>query len=295
MARSRTGWASGEKIVAGDWVRNLYRYQEAAEKFYGGDVETLRHALLLGVVRARVELCETGSWAWWDDGDDEKYNPTAGNSHEAQWRPVRPVGTYQLTGWFYLDRSRASKIAHGQTLSDLLVSVSEEEENFLGLTFRVEKLIDLNDLWFEPSAYPNRVIGPEDEALDYMADNIQSLTSDPAVIARFQAAANVGGEGFDFDSFIALRGQYEALSTMAVAKAAMDAVREEHRQQRARGGKAKAANDPKAKAMAEIREEWERRRRPGASFAREMHSKFAGILESEASIKNAISRWRKES
>jgi hypothetical protein len=281
--------------MAGDWMRSLFRYQEAAEKFYGGDVETLRQALLLGVVRARVELCDKGSWAWWIDGDEEEYNPTAGNSHEAQWQPVRPVGTYQLTGWFYLDRSSASKIAHGQLLSDLLVSVNEEEERFLGLTFRVEKHIDLNDLWFEPSVHPDRVIGAEDEALDYMADNIQSLTSDPGTIARFQAAANVGSEGFDFESFNALRAQYDALSTTAVAKAAMDAVRKEHRHQSARGGKAKAANDPKAKAMAEIREEWERRRRPGASFAREMHGKFAGILESEGSIKNAISRWRKES
>lgn len=61
-------------------------------------------------------------------------------------------------------------------------------------------------------------------------------------------------------------------------------------------GKAKArwTNDPKAAAMAEIRDEWERRRRPGAAFAREMHAKYSGVIASEASIKNAISRWRKE-
>ncbi len=281
--------------MAADRARNLYRYEEAVENFYGGDEETLRQALLLGLVRGRVELCDKGQWAWWVEGDDKDGNPPTGQSKDARWNADWPVGTYSLTGWFYLDRNRASKVAHGRMLSELLVSVSEEEETFLGLTFRVEKLIGLNDMWFEPSAHPDRVIGPEDEALDEMANNVSALTDDLAVIARFEAAANAGGERFDFDSLSVLYREYSALQQVTVAKAAMQLVREEQRQQRVRGGKTKAANDPKSKAMAEIRGEWERRFRPGASFAREMHGRYAGIIDSEASIKNAISRWRKES
>lgn len=223
-------------------MRKLYRYKEAAEKFYGGDEESLRHALLLGVVRARVELCDPAEWVWWVEGDTKEGLPEAGNTEEARWEPVRPLGTYQLTGWFYLDRSSASKIAHGRMLSDLLVSADEEEEYFLGLTFRAKSLVDLNDLWFEPSEYPDRAIGPEDEALDEMASNIHTLTDDPRVIARFQAAANAGSEGFGFEPMNTLIGEYHTLGQLAVAMSAMASVREEQRQERAKGGYAKAAN-----------------------------------------------------
>lgn len=64
---------------------------------------------------------------------------------------------------------------------------------------------------------------------------------------------------------------------------------------RSRGGQRRAANDPRSQAMIEIRTEWERRRRPGASFARDMAIKYQtrGIGISEGGIKNAIGRWRR--
>lgn len=54
--------------------------------------------------------------------------------------------------------------------------------------------------------------------------------------------------------------------------------------------------DPKGRAMREIRTEWERRRRPGGSFAREMarHYQQKEIDLTEGGIKNAIGRWRRE-
>ena len=64
-----------------------------------------------------------------------------------------------------------------------------------------------------------------------------------------------------------------------------------------KGGKARLKNDPKARAMLEIREAWEVARRSGASFAKEMAMKYqtAGLDLTEGGIKNAITRWRKES
>ena len=55
--------------------------------------------------------------------------------------------------------------------------------------------------------------------------------------------------------------------------------------------------DPKSRAMKEIQSEWQRAGRPGASFARDIAKKYhlAGIELTEGGIKNAISRWRKES
>ncbi|MBS0216375.1 MAG: hypothetical protein JSR50_11560 [Proteobacteria bacterium] len=62
-------------------------------------------------------------------------------------------------------------------------------------------------------------------------------------------------------------------------------------------GLKRAENDPKAKAMHEIRREWENRQQPGRGFAKEMAFKYQqeGVDLSEGGIKNAISRWRRES
>lgn len=64
-----------------------------------------------------------------------------------------------------------------------------------------------------------------------------------------------------------------------------------------KGAKARAAKDPKARAMEAIRAEWERRHRPGGKFAADMARQHQqqGIEISEGSVKNAITRWRKES
>lgn len=61
-------------------------------------------------------------------------------------------------------------------------------------------------------------------------------------------------------------------------------------------GRKRWDDDPKAKAMSLIRAEWEKKNRPGASFARDMARMFQkqGIDISEGGVKNAISRWRKE-
>lgn len=71
----------------------------------------------------------------------------------------------------------------------------------------------------------------------------------------------------------------------------------EPRERAVKAAKVAKANDPKAQAMLEIREAWKLAHRPGASFAKEMALKYqtAGIDLSEGGIKNAISRWRRES
>lgn len=64
------------------------------------------------------------------------------------------------------------------------------------------------------------------------------------------------------------------------------------------GGKSRSETNDKAKAMREIKDEWETMRagrskqRSDARFAREMIAKHP-IIENEGSIKNAIVRWRK--
>lgn len=73
-----------------------------------------------------------------------------------------------------------------------------------------------------------------------------------------------------------------------------DAALQRQREDRKRGAAAKIASDPRSTAMAQIRAEWEGRHRPGAAFAREMHAKYAGVITSERSIANAISRWRRQ-
>ena len=64
--------------------------------------------------------------------------------------------------------------------------------------------------------------------------------------------------------------------------------------QAARNARKRWAGDPKAAAMAEIRQKWEKEGRPGASFARRMHAQYAAVITSNGAIENAIGRWRKE-
>ncbi len=62
---------------------------------------------------------------------------------------------------------------------------------------------------------------------------------------------------------------------------------------------AKAAN-PAVRAMDEIRKAWSALQVAGApypgdaSFAKTVHSRYAHVISNEGSIKNAISRWRRE-
>lgn len=64
-----------------------------------------------------------------------------------------------------------------------------------------------------------------------------------------------------------------------------------------RGGVAKRHKNPKSAAMAAIKDEWRRQHRPGGGFARTMAARYQreGLDITEGGIKNAISRWRKES
>lgn len=235
-------------------MRKLYRFKEAAERFYGGDEESLRHALLLGVVRAKVELCDIGEWVWWVDSDEPNRwvdmephgeNPKDGSTQDARWKPkIGHKGSYELVGWFVLDRSRASKIAHGRFVSDLLLSVDEEEECFLGLTFRVNKPVDLADMWFEPSDSPERVFDAQDEALDEMAESVAKLTDDPTVVARFEAAANAGADGLGPEALTQLQRDFGFLQTTAVIEATLKRARAPQ----SKGGKAKAAKTAEAKS-----------------------------------------------
>lgn len=62
-----------------------------------------------------------------------------------------------------------------------------------------------------------------------------------------------------------------------------------------------AAARAKAEAMRAIHREWvemqkagAKRRMTDAEFARKMHAKYGGVITSEGSIKNRISKWRKE-
>lgn len=63
---------------------------------------------------------------------------------------------------------------------------------------------------------------------------------------------------------------------------------------RTKGGFARWKNDPRSRAMTEIREAWEKAGRPGAAFARQIHTRYADVITSERSIESAISRWRRE-
>lgn len=64
---------------------------------------------------------------------------------------------------------------------------------------------------------------------------------------------------------------------------------------------ASKAKDPRTAPMSDIRSEFDRWQageshyKDVASFARKMHAKHAGTIENEVSIKNAVTRWRKES
>src|SRR5690606_19490 len=111
-------------------MQRLLQFQEAAERYYGGDQETLRQSVGLGLIRAKVELVGTGQWAWWVDYDwidcdDDASAPESGKTETCEWRRVRH-GAYELAGWFYLSRRVAAKIAHGVSPDMLLASVEEE-------------------------------------------------------------------------------------------------------------------------------------------------------------------------
>lgn len=271
-------------------MRKLYRFKEAAEKYYGGDEETLRQALLLGVVRARMELCDVGQWAWWDG--DEADLPDSGSSEHAKWRRVGEAN-YELTGWFYLSHRAASRIAHGATPSVVVIAESEEEECFLGLSFHVSKSLALEDLWFEPSADNGRFRQPEDELLDEMADMVSAFSKDQSEVARFEAAAQAGGGALDFEQIQQLVHDFQSLQTRALVSAALKRAREPQ----SKGGKSRAEKDPKAQAMIEIEKVWRSRNRPGGKFAADMAREYQtrGIDLTEGGIRNAITRWRKES
>lgn len=272
----------------------LYKFDEAADKYYAGDKETLRHAILLGVVRARVEVCEIGQWVWWECDTDD--TPQSGSSEHARWKHLDHA-SFELTGWFYLGYRAASKLAHGSNLTCFLVSESEDEEWIGGLTFVVKKSITLSDLWFEPSLdAPGRFRQPEDEFLESMADRVSELTNDSMIIAKYEAAALAGGGRMDIDHIQRFVDDFKNMEAAALIMATRKSVHEEYRQQRARGGKNKAANDPKVRAMSEIKIEWLRQHRPGGAFARDMAIKYQreGLDISEGGIKNAIGRWRKD-
>ena len=196
-----------------------------------------------------MELCQVGHWAWWVDETDDDGAPESGKCEFAQ-RHRRRHGAYDLTAWFYLSPRAASQVAHGRELASSVVSIDEDEESFSGLMFSVTLPIKLDDLWFEPSAYPERMIQPEDETLDYMADNIHTLVNEPAVIARFEAAAAVGGERLNLDIFRRFQGEYAELLTTAIVKATFQAARAPQ----SKGGRAKA--EKTAGARDAVRESW---------------------------------------
>lgn len=74
---------------------------------------------------------------------------------------------------------------------------------------------------------------------------------------------------------------------------------EQERECRRKGGIERHRRDPKHEAMTAIRVEFKRwqsgkvRYVNDAEFAKMMHTDYAGILDNEGSIKNAVSRWRK--
>jgi hypothetical protein len=250
-------------------MRKLYRFDEAAERFYGGDRETLRHALLLGVVRARVELCGTGHWAWWSDESDDESAPDSGETDLARWKRLRN-GAYSLTGWFYLSRRDASRVAHGLPQSWRLLAVSEDDEEFLGLLFRVHRGVTLSDLWFEPSEYPDRERALEDEALDHMADGVHALTDDVSTITAFQAAAAVGADGLSVTTLLELQQKYSRLQTNALVLAATKAARAPQ----AKGGRAKAAkNEP---IRAQVLDAWAKQDKRGRGVKTAFVTRHAG-------------------
>lgn len=230
-------------------MRTLYRFDEAAEKLFAGDAEALRQAVVLGRERALIELHCMAPWAFWGEEDDVTTLPASGENERARWRNT--TKDHELIGWFYVSAEQAGKIAHGRAVSGLYVCPDLEDEHFLGLVFYVARTVELSDLWFECVAQPPRLDCPEDEALQYMAAEVASLTEDRSTVIRFGAAANVGMEGLDPAAFKKLVSDFDELQTLAIVKAAMKSAR----QGQSKGGRAKAAkNEPKRAA---VREAWE--------------------------------------
>ena len=88
---------------------------------------------------------------------------------------------------------------------------------------------------------------------------------------------------------------YSALKSLMVESIIKKGV---ERVKSARAGKGKAANNAATKAMSDIKQIWQKQNasktyRGDASFSKSIHSKYPDI-ENEGSIKNAISRWRRE-
>lgn len=239
----------------------MLRFDEAAATHFGGDAETLRQSLLMGLIRAKAEVVSTGTWAWWRDADDADVLPETGKSAACRWRHLHG-GSYELAGWFYISHRAATLIAHGKATQEILVSVSEEDEEFLGKMFLVRQTPRLEDLWFEPSPNRGHIPQPEDREIAHMAETVRELTSDSGRVARFEAAAQVGAGALSFQTLDSLRREFGGLTQLKLAEAIVTAERERYREERAKGGYARKRSTDAAKKLAQelgpqaIREGW---------------------------------------
>lgn len=127
-------------------------------------------------------------------------------------------------------------------------------------------------------------------AYQELAELLDDYPATAPALGKFSDAMNAFSEScFAFINQL-VQDQNHLLETVAMLPEKQVAW-----QQQARAF-ARHESDPKSLAMREIRAEWERRQRPGASFAREMarHYQLQDIDISEGGIKNAIGRWRRE-
>jgi hypothetical protein len=240
-------------------VRKLFRYEEAVDSFLGGDRETLRQAVLLGEIDGLVEYRGVAYATPWVPSPRQEWNTDISKWIRSLSHDDDDLEAFRLDGWFYLDQKSATKLVVCE-MDRQKITGGLDAPKLLQVSFGPStEICDLffgnvpcDEMWFLATDLDAlqlrlkdvspRTIGSADETLTYMAENVNTLSDDAEVITRFKAAAIVGTDGIDIGALDKLILDYDRLSAIAIARAAMANVREEQRQQRAKGGRAKASN-----------------------------------------------------
>jgi len=135
-------------------IRQLYRLDEAAEKYFGGDREVLRQAVSLHGLAALIE--HNGSGWFWPDEE----TPNRGEGEYSRWRlsknfnpaddtPDEDGVPCQLAGWFYVSREFALRLLEGEQLPDMSSYVFLNENMEPWQAFAIHgRMWKRNDLWF---------------------------------------------------------------------------------------------------------------------------------------------------
>lgn len=95
-------------------------------------------------------------------------------------------------------------------------------------------------------------------------------------------------------------GSYQRLGALVESLPRLQIEREARSSNAKKGSAVSKAANPAVRAMEEIRKTWSVLQVPGApypgdaAFAKAVHTRYAHVISNEGSIKNAISRWRRE-